>query len=186
MSIVSRFRSFFQSDYAVDTVDSARRTFRDWPAQGRPLLTWQFFKALHVGKDKKILDFGSGPWARMARLQRRNGYDIRAWDFSFKTNSPLVIPHADKAEHAGRYDYVVASNVINTLPTWPGLHETLEDIEHFMVPDGRALVNYPASPRHLQLSNGRMREALETHLEVLEETEAQGSVIWLARKRSPA
>lgn len=100
-----------------------------------------------VAPHERILDYGAGKGARQTQLLRDAGY---------QSVTPTDLPESialsegllESIAPGTTYDTVMASNVLNVQPHREALEETLREIVAYLRPEGRALLNYPASPRN--------------------------------------
>lgn len=96
-----------------------------------------------VDKDKSILDFGAGKTAEHTKALRDAGYkNVTAYDFG----SNLGEFH-DANALSKTYDVVFASNVLNVSSDEEMLRDTLTEIRDAVKSGGKAIFNYPGSPR---------------------------------------
>ncbi len=103
----------------------------------------------------KILDFGSGPKALQTKYLREEGYtDVTP--FEIGNNVDPKIHHARTSEDIALYDIVMVSNVVNTLSSYSALKDTLHQINWFLHLEGVALINYPISPRKLNMDHNQL------------------------------
>lgn len=94
-------------------------------------------------KGLSILDFGAGEMAQHTMSLRNDGYDVTAYD---RDNN--VTDRHDPGALSRQYDLVFASNTVNVQPSVPAMRQTLRQIRDAVKPGGRAVFNYPASPRY--------------------------------------
>jgi hypothetical protein len=109
----------------------------------------------------EILDFGAGLHARhtIALRERFPQHAFIAHDFG-RNWDPRI---HDRSALQRQYDLVFASNVINVHCTHQSLWRTIATIG--LATRGEALVNYPRTPRKLNLSTDNMFGTLSTYFE---------------------
>ena len=112
------------------------------------------YVAANVKKDVKILDFGCGPEFVQGKYLQDLGFDVSGWDFG--NNKPECC--VDKLEPI--YDVVYASNVLNTISSMSMLMETLEQINSCLKDGGVFIVNYPASPRKMEIGAAKLKSII--------------------------
>ena len=92
-----------------------------------------------------ILDFGSGRDAIHTKYLQDLGFNVTAYEFGANYNPSL---HCNLAL-SYQYDIVFASNVLNVQSTEEALRDTLRKIRGVTRVGGRAIMNYPESPRKM-------------------------------------
>lgn len=105
---------------------------------------------------ESILDFGAGREAVQTQFLRDKGFNVIAYDFGDNIKD-LHDPDA----LAKTYDTVFASNVLNVSSDTPMLIDTLTDIWKAVKPGGRAVFNYPSSPRKAGLKTEEVAKFVE-------------------------
>ena len=105
------------------------------------------YVAEHIGKEDAILDFGAGKGALHTKWLREQGFNVTAYDFGDNVVEGLH----DKDALSKQYKVIMASNVLNVSSSETMLKETLSQIYNSLVPGGRFVCNYPASPRKANL-----------------------------------
>jgi hypothetical protein len=128
-----------------DDVLAANRTARAAGAVGGRAITPKYV-ATTVGKGETVLNFGAGKpdpstgkYAHSETVRAAGGV-VDEFDFG-----------ANSVGQLGRqYDTVMASNVLNVQSGRQMLRSTLSDIANSS--KGRAVMNYPESPRYMDLS----------------------------------
>ena len=110
------------------------------------------YVAEHINKEDSILDFGAGKAALHTQWLKELGFNATAYDFG---NNVIEGLH-DKDALSKRYKVIMASNVINVSSSLEMLIETLNQINNSLVPGGKFVVNYPSSPRKMDLSAAEM------------------------------
>ena len=106
----------------------------------------------HIDKKNSILDFGAGRGAMHTKWLREEGFNVTAYDFGENCIEDLH----DKDALNRQYKVIMASNVINVSSSWEMLLETLNEINNSLEHGGMLIVNYPASPRKMDLSATEM------------------------------
>lgn len=111
-------------------------------------------------RDEMILDFGAGPRALHTLMLRDKGFPVVAHDFGLNFDPCL---HSKQAL-ALKYPTVFASNVLNVQASMASLMRTVREIAGAVKPGGRAVFNYPESPRKLAgLSPAGLNIVLSQH-----------------------
>lgn len=106
----------------------------------------------HIDKNNSILDFGAGKGAVHTKWLREEGFNVTAYDFGDNCIEGLH----DKDALNKQYKVIMASNVINVSSSWEMLLETLSQINNSLEPGGRLVMNYPASPRKMDINATEM------------------------------
>jgi len=136
-------------------VRAANSTSRTAGAVGPNAITPRYISET-AAKGETILDFGAGKDASHAARLRNEGHDVTAYEFG--DNS---VPGVHDSAALGRqYDTVYASNVLNVQSSKKMLVDTLRQIRS--ATKGRAVFNYPASPRYLSATNSEVAAAIES------------------------
>lgn len=135
-------------------VTKANKTARSAGAVGAKAVTPQYVAS--TTQDGTILDFGSGPAAMHTQMLKGRGLDVTAHEFGGSVNPDIHDPDALSRQ----YDTVMASNVLNVQSTIEMLNYTLKQIAKCVKPGGRAVFNYPASPRHGNLAVAEVEKAI--------------------------
>lgn len=110
------------------------------------------YVAEHIGKKDSILDFGAGKAALHTKWLREQGFNVTAYDFG----DNIIEGLHDRDALTKQYKVIMASNVINVSSSWDMLIETLNQINNSLEPGGMLVVNYPASPRKMDLNATEM------------------------------
>ncbi|MFA7628645.1 MAG: methyltransferase domain-containing protein [Candidatus Dojkabacteria bacterium] len=131
---------------SVESIQRANRTSRGYGAVGSKAITPRYVESIASPSDK-ILDFGAGKGAVHAADLRENGLNVTAYDFGSNVRDGIHDPDALSRE----YDIVYASNVLNVQSGKEDLIETLEEIASAVRTGGRAVFNFPGSPRFLDM-----------------------------------
>ena len=108
--------------------------------------------------DETILDFGSGPKAVHTARLRESGLNATAHDFGKNVIAGVHDPDALLRQ----YSTVMASNVLNTQGSMEMLRNTLAEIRSAMQPGGRAVFNYPKSPRYSGLKPDEVAKEIKS------------------------
>ncbi len=126
-----------------------------------------------VGRDETVLDFGAGKTATQSDLLRKSGFkNVTSHDFGTNVVEGLHDPQAlSKA-----YDVVQVSNVLNVQSTPQMLSDTLQQVAK--VTKKRAFLNYPTSPRKMNLSPKQMEQELQKHFSNVERVKVKGDPMW--------
>lgn len=128
-----------------EDVAKANATSRSVGAVGSAAVTPKYVESTS-SKAETILDFGAGKDAAHAKRLRDAGYNVTAYDFGSNLKEGLHDPQA----LSRKYDTVYASNVLNVQSGPEMLRNTLEQIKS--VTSGRAVFNYPDSPRYTKMT----------------------------------
>ena len=110
------------------------------------------YVAEHISKKDSILDFGAGKAALHTKWLREQGFNVTAYDFG--TN--IIEGLHDKDALSKQYKVIMMSNVINVSSSWDMLVETLKQAYNSLEPGGMLVMNYPASPRKMELNATEM------------------------------
>jgi hypothetical protein len=110
-----------------------------------------------VSKKVSILDFGAGKDAVHTKWLREQGFNVTAYDFG----SNCIEGLHDKNALSKTYKIVMASNVINVSSSYDMLIETLRQMYHSLECGGTLIMNYPASPRKLDLTARELESIIE-------------------------
>lgn len=106
------------------------------------------YVAEHMNKTDSILDFGAGKDAAHTKWLREEGFNVTAYDFG---NNCIEGIH-DKNALSKQYKVIMCSNVINVQSSMEMLVATLRQINDSLEPGGILVMNYPASPRKMDLN----------------------------------
>ena len=106
----------------------------------------------HINKEDSLLDFGAGKGAVHTKWLREEGFNVTAYDFG----DNIVEGLHDKNALQKQYKVIMASNVINVSSSWDMLIKTLNQMNDCLEPGGMLVMNYPASPRKMDLSATEM------------------------------
>jgi 2-polyprenyl-3-methyl-5-hydroxy-6-metoxy-1,4-benzoquinol methylase len=110
--------------------------------------------------DESILDFGAGKAAVQTQYLRDNGFiNVTAYDFG----ENITDAH-DESALLKQYQTVFASNVLNVASTAEMLRDTISDIWSAVKPNGRAVFNYPESPRKAGLSTEEVEQIIQDEI----------------------
>jgi hypothetical protein len=116
------------------------------------------YVAENVNKNASILDFGAGKDAIHTKWLRSQGFNVTAYDFGDNCIDGLH----DKNALSKQYKIVMASNVINTSSTMNMLVETLRQMYNSLACGGYLIMNYPASPRKMDLSAKELKSIVQS------------------------
>lgn len=144
--------------YSNEEIEIANKTFRHTGAVGKNAITPRIIEQLFSPEDNlSILDYGAGTIAAHAVYLRTKGYRVTAHEFGNNINSLHDEFALDK-----KYDIIYASNVMNVLSSEKMIKNVLQEFKASMKETGVTIVNYPTSPRKLNLSTGEMRKTIES------------------------
>lgn len=110
-----------------------------------------------VNKKATILDFGSGKDAIHTQWLREQGFNVTAYDFGDNCIEGLH----DKDALNKQYKVIMASNVINVSSSYTMLFETLKQMYDSLEYGGTLIMNYPASPRKMNLTAVELEHIIE-------------------------
>jgi hypothetical protein len=122
-------------------VAAANATSRSNGAVGAKALVPRYIRVIAQFTDT-ILDFGAGKDAAHTKRLKEAGFNVTAHEFGGNRNE-----NHDELALTRQYDIVYASNVLNVQSSRSMLWDTLFQIKHSVKPGGRAVFNYPESPR---------------------------------------
>jgi hypothetical protein len=167
----------------AEEIEIANRTARAAGSVGaKPTRTTQSVLE-RVKPEESVLDFGAGDKARQSELLREQGFtDVTAHEFGTNVREGVHDPAAlDRT-----YDAVFASNVLNVQSSRPMLESTLADISRSVKPDGRAIFNFPKTPRKMEITPEQMAgEILKQFGQVERVGGTKSEPVWEARKPEP-
>lgn len=110
------------------------------------------YVAEHINKRDSILDFGAGKDAVHTQWLREQGFNVTAYDFG----DNIIEGLHDKDALRKQYKVIMCSNVLNVQSSMEMLLETLNQINDSLEPGGMLIMNYPASPRKMDLNATEM------------------------------
>ena len=110
-----------------------------------------------VSKNATILDFGAGKDAIHTKWLREQGFNVTAYDFGDKCIDGVH----DKNALDKQYKVIMASNVINVSSSYDMLLKTLKQMYDSLEYGGTLIMNYPASPRKMNLTAGELEYIIE-------------------------
>lgn len=111
-----------------------------------------------VSKKATILDFGAGKDAVHTKWLREQGFNVTAYDFGDNCVEGLHNKDALKKQ----YKVIMASNVINVSSSSTMLFETLNQIYDSLEYGGTLIMNYPASPRKMNMTAAELERIVES------------------------
>ena len=106
------------------------------------------YVADHIHKEDSILDFGAGKDAVHTKWLREEGFNVTAYDFGDNCIEEIH----DKDALRKQYKVIMCSNVINVQSSMEMLMDTLQQLNDSLEPGGMLVVNYPASPRKMDMT----------------------------------
>lgn len=145
-----------KSDYNAEAVRLANSTARSAGAVGAKAITPQYVASTITAGDS-VLNFGAGKPDKTtgkylhSEIIRSSGGKVDEYDFGSNATGSL-----DK-----KYNTVFASNVLNVQSSPQMLETTLSQIWDRVNESGRAVFNYPSSPRYLQMSPKEVAGTIE-------------------------
>lgn len=142
---------------STDLIARANATSRHGGAVGSKALVPRYVAQV-AKEDDSILDFGAGKRAAHAANLRKLGHSVTAYEFGANFNPSFH----DRLALMRQYDIVYASNVLNVQGHGNMLWETLAEIRDATKSGGRAIFNYPESPRLLPVNAEDMKKLVES------------------------
>ncbi len=139
-----------------DEADQVTQTDRATGAVGAKAITPIYIGATSA-KGETILDYGSGRFPIHTDGLREHGFNVTPYDIG----KNVVEGVHDVNALTKKYTTVFASNVINVAPSESFLRQTLGEIRGSVKEGGRAVFNYPVSPRKLKLLNAEMEAIIK-------------------------
>ena len=136
--------------------------------------------ASFVSNKVSILDFGAGKDAVHTKWLRDQGFNVTAYDFG---NNCIEGLH-DKDALSKKYRIVMASNVINVSSSYDMLVGTLRQMYNSLECGGTLIMNYPASPRKMDLTAKELASIIESVLrcEVVRAGGSSSAPLWTIQK----
>jgi hypothetical protein len=133
-----------------------------------------------VSKKVSILDFGAGKDAVHTKWLREQGFNVTAYDFG----SNCIEGLHDKNALSKTYKIVMASNVINVSSSYDMLIKTLRQMYNSLESGGTLIMNYPASPRKMNLTAKELECIIERILgcEVVRASGNPSAPLWTVKK----
>jgi hypothetical protein len=134
----------------------ANKTARSSGAVGSKAITVAYVSNT-LAPGEKILNFGAGVPDKQtgkylhSETLRAAGGNVKEYDFGRNEVGQL----------GNKFDTVFASNVLNVQADRAMLDSTLSQIWNSVGADGRAVFNYPASPRYLDMSPSEVAAAIK-------------------------
>lgn len=126
----------------------------------------------------KILDFGAGWRAYHSVKMRALGLDVTAHDFGRNFDPALHLPYHE----LGRFDVVMASNVVNVHSTVRGIERTIAQLADVTLHSGFCVVNYPESPRKFStFKPAQVERVLQQFFGVVERIPGRSCPLWVCR-----
>jgi len=146
---------------------------------GKDPVTWRH-AAKEIEPYHEILDYGAGKNARQTKKYQAEGFNVNAWDLPENQATTLHDPQALRK----RYDYVVASNVINVQPNISSVKNVLDEIYSVTNPGGKVVLNFPSSPRNSNLTPAGLEKMLNRIFEGVRKVDGTtSSPVFEARRR---
>lgn len=143
-------------EYTKEEIEAVEKTARSKGAIGKNAVVPRIaldFADKFLGKDSYILDFGSGKEARHTKDFREIGYNF-TYAYDFNNSSPYSM----KNPQAVKWDVIFASNVLNVQTSEGMLDRTLEYLKKLCNSHTTLIVNYPKSPRKLEVTLEQLKE----------------------------
>lgn len=138
------------------------------------------YVAQYINKEESLLDFGAGRDAVHTQWLRDQGFDVTAYDFGENCVNGLH----DKDALNKQYKVIMASNVLNVQSSMNMLLETLRQMCNSLECGGTLIMNYPASPRKMDLTAKELESIIEKVLmcEVAREGGTYSAPLWTITK----
>lgn len=136
--------------------------------------------ASFVSKNVSILDFGAGKDAVHTKWLKGQGFNVTAYDFGENCIDGLH----DKDALNREYRIVMASNVINVSSSYDMLVGTLRQMYNSLEGGGTLIMNYPASPRKMDLTAKELEAIIEKALgcQVVMAGGSSSAPLWTIKK----
>ena len=149
--------------YTPEQMKIANSTSRNSSAIGMKAITPKYVNTIANALDT-ILDFGAGKAAAHTVRLREEGLNVTAYEFGDNVNELH-----DRNALTNKYDIVYASNVLNVQQSINMLDVTLSSIQYAVDSDGGvAVMNYPLSPRKIDLTPAELEEKLNEYFTTVE------------------
>jgi len=118
----------------------------------KPTVVTRWTKKL-AWKGLKILDFGSGEKQIQTEYLQSHGLDVTPYDLHL---NPEALDEA--------YNIIMVSNVINVQPDLKHVRKVIRDVSNLLEDTcSFALVNYPKSPRKVDMGEKQLERELRKH-----------------------
>lgn len=136
--------------------------------------------ASFVSQKVSILDFGAGKDAIHTKWLREKGFNVTAYDFGENCIEGLH----DKDALSKKYKIVMASNVINVSSSYDMLVGTLRQMYNSLEGGGTLIMNYPASPRKMDLTAKELEQIIASSLgcDVIRAGGSSAAPLWTIKK----
>lgn len=158
-------------------INLVNRTCRSAGAVGFKALVPRHIRS-STPKSARILDFGAGKDAIHAETLKADGYNVTAHDIGANYTDKHCPRALDRT-----YDVVYASNVLNVQPSIDWISFLISEMKACLEPNGRLVVNYPASPRKSCLTAPEVRLVLLDHFRVVEQVNGtKQAPVWECRQ----
>jgi hypothetical protein len=133
-----------------------------------------------VSKNVSILDFGAGKDAVHTKWLKEQGFNVTAYDFGKNCIDGLH----DKDALNREYRIVMASNVINVSSSYDMLAGTLRQMYNSLESGGTLIMNYPSSPRKMDLTAKELETIIENILgcQVVRAGGSSSAPLWTIKK----
>jgi len=123
----------------------------------------------NVLKGDTVLNYGAGKVNKQGRIRHSDtieGAGGRVTNYDFPENATKGIH--DPAALGRQYDTVMASNVLNVQASESMLRRTVGEINKTVKRDGKAIVNYPLTPRKSNVSVANLQGILKEYFSGVE------------------
>lgn len=145
-------------DLSEEDIRIVNSTSRNTGAVGAKAITPKYVEDT-ARRSESILDYGAGKQAAHTKGLREKGFNVTAYDIGQNVDPSI---HRMDALNS-QYDTVFASNVLNVAPSEDFLRRTLAEIKQSVGPNGRAVFNYPESPRKSGLDPVRVEAIIKEY-----------------------
>lgn len=159
---------------SLEEKQAAMKTARSAGAVSGKAIVPRVVRSMAFKDETCILDYGCGKDQLHVLSLRSEGYVAYGYDFS--------LPES-KSNLGASYDIVYLSNVLNVQSSLGMLFETLQEVRNltWKAANGKAVINYPASPRKLGINVTSMENILKTyfgHVVRLPKSQVGNNVVW--------
>lgn len=158
-------------------VKIANDTSRSRGAVGANAITPKYV-AQTATPNETILDYGAGKDAMHTQSLQEQGLNVTAHEIG-ENYTPGV---HDPSALTKQYDTVYASNVLNVAPSAQFLNGQLSEISQSTADNGRAVFNYPATPRKAGLTVAEVKAIISQYFSDVKRVGGTSSApVWEAR-----
>lgn len=145
--------------YSEKKINKMNSTARSTGAVGSNAIIVRIIKSL-IDKDKKILDYGSGPNLVQTMQLIEYGFDVKSWEIGKNlTNSNYFIQNLKE----NSFDVVFASNVLNVQENENDIRFVINEV--FDITKDVAIFNFPKKPNYSNMSTEKIFHILKSNFE---------------------